>query len=172
MSVAENEDGASHSWYGAEIDYHLDSRLGGGNYRVLYTATSADFSDESGTGQEPLAGLILSFDQAVGDIVGVFVRAAWQLTDGAGTYASGYEGGFDFRGRAWGREADNIGIAYGHVHGGNSEIFQSDVVEGYYRWAVNDALALTTDVQWMKDSYPDAQDIRGWIFGIRAVTEF
>ena len=118
------------------------------------------------------SGLILSFDQALGRVVGVFVRAAWQLTDGAGTYQSGYEGGCDFRGSAWGREADNIGIAYGHAHGGNSEIFQSDVVEGDYRFVVSDSVAVTADLQWMKDSYREAQDISGWIFGIRSVAEF
>ena len=172
MSVAENEDGAPYNWSGAEVAYHLDSHLGEGTYRILYSATSQDFSDESGTGQEPLSGLILSFDQALGEIVGIFVRAAWQLTDGAGTYQSGYEGGCELDGRAWGREADNIGIAYGHAHGGNSEIFQSDVVEAYYRFAVSDTLALTLDVQWMKDSYRNAEDISGWIPGIRAVAQF
>jgi porin len=100
------------------------------------------------------------------------MRAAWELTKASGTYQSGYEAGLDVRGVAWGREADNIGIAYGHAHGGNSEIFQSDVVEGYYRFAVSDTLAVTADLQWLKDSYRDAQDISGWIFGIRAAAEF
>ncbi len=172
MAVAANDAGNAYTWYAGEIDYRLSTRFGEGNYRVMYAGTSRDFDARSGTGSEPLEGLILSFDQALGDVLGVFMRAAWELTKASGTYQSGYEAGLDVRGVAWGREADNIGIAYGHAHGGNSEIFQSDVVEGYYRFAASDTLAVTADLQWLKDSYRDAQDISGWIFGIRAVAEF
>jgi porin len=87
-------------------------------------------------------------------------------------YQSGYEGGLILRGTAWGRSADNIGIGYGHAHGGTSPIFQSDVIDCYYRFAVDESLALTADVQWMKDRDRDADDIEGWIFGARAVVEF
>ena len=172
MAVAANDVGNAYTWYAGEIDYRLSTRLGEGNYRVMYGSTSREFDARSGTGSEPLDGLILSFDQALGDVLGVFMRAAWELTKAAGTYQSGYEGGLDLRGVAWGREADNIGIAYGHAHGGNSEVFQSDVVEAYYRFALSDTLAITADLQWMKDSYRGAQDVSGWIFGIRAVADF
>lgn len=138
----------------------------------MYSTTSQNFPSATDTGQEPLTGLFLSFDQALGEVLGVFFRAGWDLTDAAGTYQSGYEGGFDFNGAVWGRQGDRVGIAYGHAHGGNSDIFQSDVVETYCRFAVNDSLALTADMQWMKDSYPGAEDPAGWIFGVRAVTEF
>jgi hypothetical protein len=42
----------------------------------------------------------------------------------------------------------------------------------YYRFVVSDSVAVTADLQWMKDSYREAQDISGWIFGIRSVAEF
>jgi hypothetical protein len=172
MSVGNSGDDDAYTWYAAEVDYRLQTRLGEGNYRFMYSGTSADVPSAEGTGTEPLSGLILSFDQALGKILGVFLRAAWQFNNNAVSFQSGYEGGLNLRGAAWGRDDDNIGIGYGHAHGGTGEIFQSDVLEGYYRFVVNDALALTADVQWMKDSYRDQADIEGLIVGARAVYEF
>jgi len=114
---------------------------------------------------------------------------------------SEYSGGFNFKGTAWGRAADNIGIAFAYLEGPNwSPAVQSAIVEppdpqvvdgmveapaeatqvlartnvfeAYYRFAFNDYLALSADVQYMKDKYREGDDVDGWVFGLRAVAEF
>ena len=104
MLVNQNEDGNDYNWAASEVAYRLDTRLGDAHYRPLYSTTSQNFPSATDTGQEPLTGLFLSFDQALGEDLGAFLRASWDLTDAAGTYRSGYEGGFDFNGAVWGRE--------------------------------------------------------------------
>jgi hypothetical protein len=71
-------------------------------------------------------------------------------------------------------DGDNIGIGYAYVDGGNLEHAHSQAVETYYRLAINDYLALTADVQYLKDDYldPGADDVEGWILSMRAVVEF
>ena len=51
-------------------------------------------------------------------------------------------------------------------------IARTNVFEAYYRFVVNDYLAVTADVQYMKDKYREGDDVNGWIFGMRAVAEF
>jgi porin len=53
-------------------------------------------------------------------------------------------------------------------------IDRTQVLEGYYRLVLNDYLALTADVQYMKDDYKDSADSepKGVILGFRATAEF
>ncbi len=200
MNVGENEDGNNYNWYAAELDYHLETALGAGNYRVMYAGTSSAFSAPAGGPQadddldaetelnpeaypdtaldpapsekEPLSGWLLSFDQELGKVLGVFLRLGWQAEDALVDYKADYSGGFDFKGAAWGRENDNIGIGYAYLDGGNGDIGRTNAVEAYYRLAFNDYLALSADVQYMQDKYREGEDVDGWIFGLRAVAEF
>ena len=103
-----------------EADYHLDTALGEGNYRVMYSGTSRAFWTPRGEPGEQREALSLSFDQALGTVVGVFLRLGWQAQDAAVDFQAVYSGGFDFKGAAWGREADNIGIGFAYLNGGNS----------------------------------------------------
>lgn len=49
---------------------------------------------------------------------------------------------------------------------------RTNVFETYYRFVVNDYLAVTADVQYMQDKYRQGgEDVDGWIFGLRAVVE-
>lgn len=180
MNVGDNGAGDDYNWYAAEVDYHVETALGEGNYRVMYAGTNSAFADPDELRQEPLQGWALSFDQELGSIVGVFLRLGWQSEDAAVDYRAVYSGGFDFKGAAWGREADNIGIGYGYLEGGNAGLTRSNVFETYYRFAVNDYLALTADAQYMSDDYEgadtdpedDIEDVSGWVLGVRAVVEF
>ena len=76
----------------------------------------------------------------------------------------------------WGREQDNIGIGYAYLDGaGQTEesLKNSHVAEAYVRFGLHEYLALTFDVQHMKDSYVVSEnDVDGWIFGLRATCEF
>lgn len=81
-----------------------------------------------------------------------------------------------FNGNTWGREADTIGVAYAYLDGGNLDIEHSQVVEVYYRLAINDYLGLTADVQYLDDDLakadPDQENPGGWAFGVRLTAEF
>jgi porin len=172
MNVGENDDGNNYNFYAVEADYHIETALGEGNYRVMVSGTSSAFPDLDGEELERRSALNLSFDQALGPIVGAFLRLGWQAEDAAVDFKAVYSGGFDFKGSAWGREGDNIGIGYAYLDGGNLENRNSQSVEAYYRLAVNDYLALTADVQYLKDDYVDADVVEGWVLGMRGVVEF
>ncbi|HYN79745.1 MAG TPA: carbohydrate porin, partial [Lamprocystis sp. (in: g-proteobacteria)] len=201
MNLGENDDGNNYNYYAAEADYHLETALGEGNYRIMYSGTSRAFLDPEGKALEKKEGWVLSFDQAFGSVVGVFVRLGWQGDDALIDVQTEYSGGFDFKGSAWGREADNIGIAFGYLEGpgwrpavqtviveptdpqvvdgaveapaeARQVLARTNVFEAYYRFAFNDYLALSADVQYLKDKYRLGDDVDGWVFGLRAVAEF
>ena len=83
-------------------------------------------------------------------------------------YDSYYAAGIDIRGRLWGRERDNIGLGLAHLNGGNLDLKQTRVAELYYRFVSHKQLALTADLQYMKDVKTSAKDAEGFIFGLRA----
>ena len=109
-------------------------------------------------------------------MTGIFVRLSWQNEDAAVVYRSYYGGGFDFDGSAWGREADNIGVGYAYLDGGNLDIESTHVFETYYRLGFNEFFGITADVQYMQDNWlesnPEQEDPRGWIFGLRLTADF
>jgi porin len=116
-------------------------------------------------------GYGLSFDQALGDHLGAFLRLAWTDHNGILDYRGLYTGGLQLGGGLWGREADTVGLAYGYLDGADTGIANTNVAELYYRFAANDFLALTADIQYMADDYNTGEDIDGWIFGLRLVAE-
>jgi hypothetical protein len=63
------------------------------------------------------------------------------------------------------------GLAYGYLDGADTGIANTNVAELYYRFAANDFLALTADIQYMADDYDTGEDLDGWIFGVRLVAE-
>lgn len=83
-----------------------------------------------------------------------------------------YPGGIDIGGGRWGREEDNIGLGYAYLFDGNKAIDSSQVVEGYYRFALNDIFSLTADVQYLKDKLKIGDSPSGFIYGIRMTAEF
>ena len=172
MDVGENDDGNNYSFYGMQAGYHINTKLGAGNYRLVIAAASNDFLDPNGTQLESRAGGLLSFDQAFGQVVGGWLRLGWQTDDAAVDYHALYSGGLDFKGSAWGRSDDNIGIGYAYLHGGNLDIDTSHVAEAYYRWQLGEVLGLTADVQYQQDDYKTGGGPSGWMFGLRAAAEF
>jgi len=61
----------------------------------------------------------------------------------------------------------------GYIDGGNNEIESTQVFETYVNFGLSEYFALTLDVQYMVDDYFDSSnDPKGWILGIRGVTEF
>ncbi|MEA3232895.1 MAG: hypothetical protein U9Q05_14160 [Thermodesulfobacteriota bacterium] len=64
-------------------------------------------------------------------------------------------------------------IRYGYIDGGNDEIESTQVFETYVHFGLSEYFALTLDVQYMVDDYFDtSNDPKGWVLGLRGVTEF
>ncbi len=172
MKVNENDDGNDYTFYGAQLGYTLQSELGEGNYRVLVDRTSKDFHDNNGKSGQTRASVLFSFDQQLGDIVGAFLRIGWQDDGAAVHYDAIGSGGINISGVPWKRPDDTIGLGYAYLHGGNMEVRQSQVAEVYYRFVLNDYLALSADIQYLKDDLRNQEDPAGFLYGLRLVAEF
>ncbi len=174
MQVGENDEGRSYHFYGVQVGYTIETPIGKGTYRVIADATSDDFSDPDGVGTEPLKGVIISFDQEIGEILGAWIRFGTSDDKAVVNFSDLYSGGIDISGKLWGREQDNIGIGYAYLSGGNVDIDRSQVAEGYIRFGLNKILALTLDVQYLDDKYKEGagEDVDGWITGMRVTADF
>ena len=155
----------------SRVSYSLESEIGEGHYRTLLVTTSEDFFNPEGSSEESLGALSLSFDQELGDLLGVWIRFGWARDDAAVYWESLYSGGINIMGNSWQRSDDNIGIGYVYLEGGNMGIDNSQVFETYYRYALNEHFATTADIQYMKDCMNDASNSDGWIFGVRLTVE-
>lgn len=174
MQVGENDDGRAYHFYGAQIGYTLNTSLGEGNYRLVADGTSKDFSDSDPQSEntESHVGLLFSFDQQLGETLGVWTRFGWENNKAIIGYKSLYSGGIDISGKLWGREDDNIGIGYAYLSDGTSHIDNTQVAEAYARCVLNEYFTLTLDLQWMKDEFIAGGGPKGFIYGVRATTEF
>lgn len=160
------------NFYGIQLGYQVDFGLGEGNYRLILDATSNDFSNVAGTGKERKVAVLFSFDQQLGEILGAWLRLGRQDDEAAIHYNSIFSGGLNISGKLWGREGDNVGIAYAHLAGGNQGVDDTDVFEVYGRIAFNHIFGVTGDVQYMTDSMAVGDSPEGWIFGLRLTAEF
>jgi len=172
MKVNENDDGNDFTFYGAQLGYTLQSEFGEGNYRVLVDRTSKDFHDSNGKSGHERASILFSLDQQLGDVLGAFLRFGWQDDGAAVHYDAIWSGGIDISGVAWKRADDNIGLGYAYLAGGNLDVRQSQVAEAYYRFVINDYLALSADIQYMKDDLRNQENPAGFIYGMRFTAGF
>jgi hypothetical protein len=174
MAVGENEAGNAYNYFGAELEYHINTGMGEGNYRATLVNTSADFEDPAGQGNKRHNGIIFSFDQQLGQSLGAFIRFGWQNDEAAIEYENIASGGFDINGGLWNRPNDNIGIGFAHVNGGNLEMEHTLVTEAYYRFVATDIMALTLDLQYLSENYhePNGSTVEGFVSGLRLVAGF
>jgi porin len=172
MSVGQADVDTSLDFLGVQVGYRLDTRLGEGNYRLLVDGIDRPSAQLEGT-LERREALLISCDQQLGSTVGVFLRVASQTESIPATYTALYSVGVDLRGAAWGRERDNVAVAYAYAGGGNRGLERSQVFEAYYRVVWNRFLALTVDLQQMRDQRDDDRPgQRGFIAGLRLVASF
>lgn len=172
MNIGENDDGNEFNAYMAQLGYNLKTSLGEGNYRIVIGTTDSEFLDSSGIDKESRYGALISFDQEFGELIGGWMRFGWQDDAAAINYEKIYSGGINFNGEAWGSANDNIGLGYAYLSGGNSDSEKARIAEGYYRWAINDVVALTGDMQYQKGESINRDKSEGWVFSIRAAVEF
>jgi hypothetical protein len=175
MNIGENDDGNNYNFYGAQFNYTLETGLGEGHYRVNYNFSSQAFLDPQGTSLERRQVLLFSFDQALGETFGAWVRFGFQTDDALVNYDNIFSGGINISGNLWGREQDNIGIGYAYLDGAEQteeSLKDSQVFEAYVNFGLNDYLALTVDLQYMQDKYVLGEDdVDGWIAGVRMTAE-
>jgi porin len=162
----------NYDYLGVEAGYTLATPLGSGNYRVMYLHTSNDFINADATQAENLSGVLLSFDQSLGDSLGAFIRFGSQSERASVRYRSIYSGGLDISGNLWSRARDNVGVGVAYLQGGNRSIDFSWIAESYYRMVFHEHLAVTADLQYMRDVELDGSGPEGFILGLRAVTAF
>lgn len=175
MGIGQNEEeegGRAYNFYGGMLGYRLDTRLGEGNCRVTFNFTNEAFNNPDGNDKEAKICVLLSFDQQLGDVLGAWVRLGRQDDDPVIICEKLYSGGLSISGKWWNREDDNIGIGYAYLDGGNMDVDSMNVFEAYGRFALNQYLALTADLQYMKDDYDQGDDPDGFVYGLRLVAEF
>ena len=176
MNVGENDDGNNFNFFGGQVAYNLKTGLGEGNYRLLVDGSSKAFLDPTGESLENRVTLGISFDQQLGENFGAWIRWYWQDDAALVNYTAIYSGGVFVSGNLWGREQDHIGIGYAYLDGAEQtedSLKNTHVGEAYVSFGLHEYLALTLDIQYMKDSYVISDnDVDGWIFGVRATTEF
>jgi porin len=172
MSVGENDDGNAYTFYAIELGYAAAWSPGKGNYRVLAGITSNDYWNTAGTQKEARRAMILSFDQELGELLGAWVRMGWQNDKPAVNSRYLYSGGVDISGDLWGRKHDNAGIGFACFGGGNKDLDNTRVVEGYVRFVFKKVFALTLDIQHMRDTYKIGTGPKGLICGVRVTAEF
>lgn len=152
-----------------------------GNYRVhvIYDARNyTDISDTTKT-HETNTSYGLSFDQAVTDSVGLFVRYG-AMDDGIdeNIVKSAISGGVSLSGSLWNRENDVIGIAAGvlAVNDSSSLAATNPDDEGhfevYYKFGLSDHFTITPDLQIVTNAGGDADNDTITVYGVRAQMNF
>jgi len=148
-----------------------------GTYRIYgwSNGQASEFNDGAVT--ERHVGWGMSADQRLGDDTTVFVRYG-ASTEGKVKFDQALTVGAQFGGSQWGRRGDTIGLAAGWLR--SSSAYQADtgrtkteeVVELYYRWRINEQVALTPDVQWVRNPAGDGEARTMWFAGLRAAVSF
>ena len=158
LNVGENEDGKNFNFFAAQIGYKLNTSLGEGNYRLIVDGTSKAFLNADGEKESRMAAF-LSFDQALGEIFGAWIRFGLQDDGALVNYDYLLSGGINITGRWYGRGDDNIGIGYAYLNGADDSDFDdTQVAEVYWRFVLNDYFAVTADVQYMADEFNNDED--------------
>lgn len=162
-----------YGYYALELEWKWKDPFGDGNCRLLGYRTTKDFPSWDNLGAESLKGWGISFDHALGELFGVFLRTGWQDDNAQITHKKLYSGGINISGKAWGREKDNLGIGYAFLDGSSrGSLASTNAIEGYARFKITDFSHITFDVQYLRDKYLDSSKVDGMIYGVRFVVEF
>lgn len=166
---------------------------GEGNYRFYGWVNAGEHRDENGRFQDRIAGITdnpkrgwgfgLSFDQAITEEIGLFLRGGYQDDD---LYAFDYfiSLGGQLRGKRWNRPEDAVGIAYGIATLSDEykrfkawegkEYLNKDEghLEVYYRIQLNDKISISPDFQVLFHPEGDSRDDNVYLGAIRGRMEF
>ena len=167
-----------------------------GNYRFYGWVSRHDAFDESFLLEDPLyggclrwetehfhaytnAGWGFSFDQELGERMGVWCRYGSQKNDDFNAFKSSFSAGIHFHKFLPRRESDEIGIAYGLIRLGDAYRTSLEAdglmadsehhLEVYYRIALGDCFQLSPNIQWVKNPCGDATKDDIVVFGLHAL---
>ena len=153
-----------------------------GNYRIYAWYNGEKHDELKGHGTDQGYGIALSFDQEVFEGVGVFLRYGWQ-NDDIYEYDQALSFGLSLSGNLWGRKDDTFGLGFGIAFLSSDYEDLLEKREGkdaedeyhleiYYKFQINDYLALTPDIQWTDNpaGYDDHDDF--WVFTLRGTWSF
>jgi len=158
----------NYNYYALQLGYKVDTILGEGNYRVYGYTTNERFPARDGGDNENLLGFGISADQKLSKIIGVFARAGWQDDNAVIDHDAVYSGGVNVNGKLWGREADEIGLAYAYLDGAHKgDIDHTDAMETYLKFKISDYNDVTFDIQYINDDLKQGKDQDGIIYGVR-----
>jgi porin len=165
---SKNEEEKEYGYYAVQLGYKVETPIGEGNYRVYGFTTNDKFLNWDGTDEDNLQGFGISFDQRLGEILGVFARAGWQDDRAPIDHDQLYSGGLNINGRLWGRENDEIGVGYAYLNGADkADIDNTNAIEAYAKFKLSDFSDITFDVQYINDNMKHDEDRDGFVYGIR-----
>lgn len=155
-----------------------------GNYRIYIWRNSDSHEKLRHTLRDDKSGegFGLSVDQQLSEYITVFCRYG-QQSDDIYEIRRAWSAGFQIAGGMWGRDEDMLGLAYGSAETGSAyrDVLRDDGyriapaetrIEAYYRFQINDHLALSPDFQWVDGlGSTDSADTVS-IFGIRTRLDF
>jgi len=164
-----DEDNHSFQYHALQFRYTSQTSLGEGNYRLVAFTTDKRFTDSRETELESLRGIGITVDQQLGEQMGMFLRSYTQSNKASIDYGWDISGGLSLSGQLWNRPDDEIGIAYGYLAGGNSDIVYSTVFEAYAKFSLCESANITLDIQSMRDELRNAPARTAIIPGVRFV---
>ena len=139
------------------------------HYR-LYAWTNGQTLDANEAPQRH-SGVGVSADQRLGRDWNVFAR--WgKRTVGEGAFENALTLGAELTGQSWARGDDALGLAWGRLKGSGAEHSAEYNAELYYRFKVNDYLALTPDFQWINQPAGDTNAATIRVISLRATLSF
>ena len=171
MNVSQETTPDSYKYYGLQVGYLLNTSLGNGHYRVMFNGNRY-YDDPSSLGKQNNDTVLISIDQQLGKIIGIFSRFGWRLDEEPIDYRAIYSGGLNIRGASWGRLLDNIGAGFVYLEGGSTSLSNTRIAEAYYRLVLNPYVAITADIQFMQDRLKQTPDISGFIYSLRGTVNF
>ncbi|UCG78281.1 MAG: carbohydrate porin [Nitrospirota bacterium] len=175
---ADHEDIINDSFFIIEGDIKVGVAGKEGNYRVYFWYNSADHPTLTDPAAEESGwGIGTSIDQPVTDAITVFARLGVQDAD-IYPFDMAWSLGAGINGRAWGRNDDVIGAAFGMAM--LSDDYENTLAnpgdeshfEAYYRYAINENIAVTPDLQVVMNAEGDSDFDTVIVAGVRGQFSF
>ncbi len=172
-----DEGGTEYNYFAFQARYKLESRLGEGNYRVLFDFTDDKLRDRDDPDDKThFIGFDTSIDQQLSEIFGVFLRIGFGNDDPLDqVHDALYSGGLNINGKLWGRAKDEAGLGYAYLHGAgdnDGDIKHTQVAEAYVRFQLNRFADVSVDLQYVQDEVRGEPDPSVWVIGGRVNAYF
>jgi hypothetical protein len=165
-------DGDANPWryYGLELHYKAQTKLGEGNYQFIWSRSSDSWINVDEDEKVRRESFLVSIDQNFGRAVGIFFRFGVQDDEALqAAYKNLFTGGVDLHGFTWG----NIGIGLGQGKGTDQADFETfRLAEAYARWNFSKVAFLTGDLQYQQADDRNGEDPSGFVAGMRLTAEF